>query len=207
METRMAQMKEMAEERNNVERKVDNACILIQKHVRGMIQRIAYAKLKAEKAEDPRAKLKMMLADMQQAVWERRVQSVGVDESARRIQRAARKMIARIRFRHHLYKLLVFRNIVEMKMHKEKMATLYGFEQLIINTEEQQELELAEQEQQEQAKILDEMKVTELEPSAEEAMKSQIMKLTNVSSSTSAYILQALLAAQEKDRLEVLDGD
>ena len=140
----MAQMKEMAEERNNVERKVDNACILIQKHVRGMIQRIAYAKLKAEKAEDPRAKLKMMLADMQQAVWERRVQSVGVDESARRIQRAARKMIARIRFRHHLYKLLVFRNIVEMKMHKEKMATLYGFEQLIINTEEQQELELAE---------------------------------------------------------------
>jgi len=30
------------------------------------------------------------------------------------------------------------------------------------------------------------------------------MKLTNVSSSTSAYILEALLAAQEKDRLEAL---
>lgn len=39
-------------------------------------------------------------------------------------------------------------------------------------------------------------------------MKSQIMRLTNVSSSTSAYILQALLAAQEKDRLEeLLDGE
>lgn len=37
MEARMAQMKEMAEERNFVERKVNNACILIQKHVRGMI--------------------------------------------------------------------------------------------------------------------------------------------------------------------------
>ena len=37
METRIAQMKEIAEERNNVERKVNNACILIQKHVRGMI--------------------------------------------------------------------------------------------------------------------------------------------------------------------------
>lgn len=51
------------------------------------------------------------------------------------------------------------------------------------------------------------MKATGLEPSAEEAMKSQIMKLTNVSSSTSAYILQALLAAQEKDRLDTLEGD
>lgn len=78
-----------------------------------------------------------MLADMHIAVWERRVQSAGVEESAIKIQRAARKMIARQRFRHHLYKLLVFRNIVEMKQHKEKMAMLYGFEQLIINTEEQ----------------------------------------------------------------------
>ena len=39
-------------------------------------------------------------------------------------------------------------------------------------------------------------------------MKSQIMRLTNVSSSTSAYILQALLAAQEKDRIEeLLEGE
>lgn len=36
----------------------------------------------------------------------------------------------------------------------------------------------------------------------EDAMKSQIMRLTNVSSSTSAYILQALLAAQKKDQIE-----
>jgi hypothetical protein len=35
-------------------------------------------------------------------------------------------------------------------------------------------------------------------------MKDQIMKLTNVSSSTSAYILKALLAAQEKDRIEAM---
>lgn len=56
-------------------------------------------------------------------------------------------MLARMRFRHNLYKLLVFRNIVEMKMHKEKMHMLFGFEQLIINTEEQQELEIAQQEQ------------------------------------------------------------
>lgn len=34
------------------------------------------------------------------------------------------------------------------------------------------------------------------------------MRLTNVSNSTSAYILQALMAAQEKDRLEELqEGD
>ena len=33
----------------------------------------------------------------------------------------------------------------------------------------------------------------------EDGMKAQIMKLTNVSSSTSSYILQALMAAQMKD--------
>lgn len=83
--------------------------------------------------------------------------SIGIDESAKRIQRAARTMIARIRFRHSLYKLIIFRNLVETKMHKEKMAMLYGFEQLIINTEEQQELELAEQEQ-EHTKFIEDMK-------------------------------------------------
>lgn len=56
-------------------------------------------------------------------------------------------MIARIRFRHCLYKLILFRNIVEAKMHKEKMSMLYGFEQLIINTEEQQGLEQIRQEE------------------------------------------------------------
>lgn len=106
--------------------------------------------MKAEaEEEDPKEKLNMMLVDMQQAVQERKLLSIGIDESAKRIQRAARTMIARIHFRNSLYKLIIFRNIVESKMHKEKMAMLYGFEQLIINTEEQQELELAEQEQQE----------------------------------------------------------
>ena len=120
-------------------------------------------------------------------------------------------MIARIRFRNCLYKLIIFRNIVETKVHKEKMAMLYGFEQLIINTEEQQELELAEQEQLEQTKFIEDLQKKgdcvgeEIE---EDAVKSQIMRLTNVSSSTSAYILQALLAAREKDQLEdVLGGE
>lgn len=31
-------------------------------------------------------------------------------------------MINRIRFRTALYKLIIFRNIIENKMHKEKMA-------------------------------------------------------------------------------------
>jgi hypothetical protein len=50
--------------------------------------------------------------------------------------------------------------------------------------------------------LLHEMKNSNLELQTEEAMKDQIMKLTNVSSSTSAYILQALLSAQEKERVE-----
>lgn len=45
------------------------------------------------------------------------------------------------------------------------------------------------------------MKATSLDVQVAEDMRNEIMKLTNVSSSTSAYILQALLAAQEKERI------
>ena len=45
-------------------------------------------------------------------------------------------MIARNNFRVALYKLILLKNIVETKMHKERMQLLYSFEQLIINTEE-----------------------------------------------------------------------
>ncbi len=46
-------------------------------------------------------------------------------------------MIARKNFRISLYKLMLFKNIVENKVHKEKMQMLYAFEQLIINTEDE----------------------------------------------------------------------
>ena len=45
-------------------------------------------------------------------------------------------MLARNNFRVALYKLILVKNIVETKMHKERMQMLYAFEQLIINTEE-----------------------------------------------------------------------
>lgn len=75
---------------------------------------------------------------MQVAVAKRQRESsiLGIDESAVKIQRAARKMISRIRFRNSLYKMILLRNIIENKMHKEKMALLFGFEQFIINTED-----------------------------------------------------------------------
>jgi hypothetical protein len=37
-------------------------------------------------------------------------------------------MIARIRFRNNLYKLILLRNIIENKIYREKMDLLYGFE-------------------------------------------------------------------------------
>ncbi len=46
-------------------------------------------------------------------------------------------MIARKNFRLSLYKLMLLKNIVENKVHKEKMQMLYAFEQLIINTEDE----------------------------------------------------------------------
>ena len=75
-------------------------------------------------------------------------------------------------------------------MHKEKMAQLFAFEQLIINTEEAQEEEEMRQQEEE---------LLSLQNLDEQGMKEQIMKLTNVSSSTSSYILQALMAAQERE--------
>ena len=52
------------------------------------------------------------------------------------IQRQARVMIARNNFRVALYKLIQLKNIVETKIHKERMQVLYAFEQFIINTED-----------------------------------------------------------------------
>jgi hypothetical protein len=46
-------------------------------------------------------------------------------------------MLARKHFRLALYKLMLLKNIVENKVHKEKMQMLYAFEQLIINTEDE----------------------------------------------------------------------
>jgi uncharacterized sporulation protein YeaH/YhbH (DUF444 family) len=46
-------------------------------------------------------------------------------------------MLARKRFRLSLYKLMLLKNIVENKVHKEKMQMLYAFEQMIINTEDE----------------------------------------------------------------------
>ena len=61
--------------------------------------------------------------------------------AAVRIQRQARVMVARNNFRVALYKLILIKNIVETKMHKERMQCLYAFEQLIINTEEMEDSE------------------------------------------------------------------
>jgi len=65
---------------------------------------------------------------MEHEVAKRKFLNLDVDEAALRIQRSARFMINRIRFRNSLYKLIVFRNVVENKMHKEKMALLFAFE-------------------------------------------------------------------------------
>ena len=73
---------------------------------------------------------------MEQLVCHQKLRIRGIDESAEMIQRVARKMIARKNFKRSLYKLIIFRNILENKIHKEKMAILFAFEQLIINTEE-----------------------------------------------------------------------
>lgn len=80
------------------------------------------------------------LMDMQMEVKEnaRRV-NMDIEQSVLKIQRAARVMLSRKRFKVALYKMVLLKNIVENKVHKEKMAMLFAFEQLIINTEDPNE--------------------------------------------------------------------
>lgn len=61
------------------------------------------------------------------------------EAAAVKIQRQARVMIARNNFRVNLYKLILLKNIIDTKVHKEKMQMLFAFEQLIINTEDPEE--------------------------------------------------------------------
>ena len=41
------------------------------------------------------------------------------------------------RFRQCLYRLILLKNIIETKVHNESLIMLHAFEQLIINTDEQ----------------------------------------------------------------------
>ena len=51
-----------------------------------------------------------------------------IESSVIKIQRSVRKMLMRKRFRLSLYKLMLVRNIIENKVHKERMSMLYAFE-------------------------------------------------------------------------------
>lgn len=50
-------------------------------------------------------------------------------------------MLSRNRFHVALYKLILLKNILETKVHKEKVVMLDAFEKLIINTEVEDEEE------------------------------------------------------------------
>ena len=136
-------MANLAEEKMHVENKVNSACIKIQRFARMRIARKKYLRMREEHEQDGKERLLAALNEMEQAVAHRKQLSVGIDEAALRIQRATRNMLSRLRFRNCLYKLIIFKNIVENKVHKEKMSMLFAFEQLIINTEEQLEEEEA----------------------------------------------------------------
>ena len=131
-------------------------------------------KMKAENDIDLGDKLEAMLKDMQSTTNElKKISQPNLDESAIKIQRAARLMLDKIRFRTCLYKLILLRNIIENKVHKEKMCLLFSFEQLIINTEEAQEEEELRAQEEEQQKI-----------------REEIIKITGAKNpSTSSYIL------------------
>ena len=68
---------------------------------------------------------------------DKNLEDLSIEEfAAIKIQRQTRVMNSRNKFRMALYKLILLKNIIETKVHKEKMQTLFAFEQLIINTED-----------------------------------------------------------------------
>lgn len=72
-------------------------------------------------------------------------------------------MVARNNFRVALYKLILIKNIVETKMHKERMQCLYAFEQLIINTEEMEDTERRGRDEDDEEEEHDEMQTRFIE--------------------------------------------
>lgn len=57
--------------------------------------------------------------------------SRSLDDVVIKLQRALRVCMNRIRFRRNFYKLVLFRNIVEVKMHREEMVLYKAFEKLV----------------------------------------------------------------------------
>ena len=208
-------MELLARERDMVEQQVNWACIKIQSFFRMKIARKKFLRHRDLQRADSKLKLHDLLNQMEHEVAKRKHKSVTIDSAAERIQRAARKMINRIRFRNCLYRLILLQNIVENKIYKEKMQMLFAFEQLIINTETDA-LEVADDlptEKSVENSVEINLKAQEAntlagddrEKSSErqsarkmtntERLKDQIMKMTNVSSSMSGLILDALLIA------------
>eukprot|EP00347_Sterkiella_histriomuscorum_P006696 403351785 len=124
-------MQKLHQERMQMEQHITKASIVMQRYARGFITRLRYKKMQEEQIKAEKEKLNNV--DDQ------------IDSAASTIQRAARKMIARKNFRINLYKLMLFKNIVENKVHKEKMQMLYAFEQMIINTEDENDEEYYEE--------------------------------------------------------------
>ena len=138
-----ARMMKLQEERQLMELRLSNAATTIQKMARGMIARVGFKRMLEEQRLTEKQKLSNMLNDLKSQiktcfnVIEEKPFDGSVESYAIRIQRAVRKMLARKRFRLSLYKLMLIKNIIENKVHKEKMQMLYAFEQMIINTEDE----------------------------------------------------------------------
>ena len=111
-----------------------------------MIARFAYKRYMEDLRKMEKQKLSKMLKGLKSSIktcFNARPPKVEVEDPIERavikIQGCVRKMLSRKHFRLSLYKLMLLKNIVENKVHKEKMQMLYAFEQLIINTEDENE--------------------------------------------------------------------
>ena len=141
--------------------------------------------------------LARVLSQMEHAVKSVKTHSSKLSEeqeSATKLQRAFKKILNRIRFQKAFYKLVLFRHLVESKMHKETLILYKAFEKLAKNPKQETQNSMAEYLKLEK-ECQDEQSI--------EAMKAQILssntfekQLAGLDTSTEAgQILKALMIA------------
>ena len=153
--------------------------------------------------------------------------SRNIDDVVIKLQRAFRICMNRDRFRRNFYKLVLFRNIVEVKMHREEIVVYKAFERLVRNSRPSaKRISTAEINgvrmtrvlspdnanveeyitlgSEREASEIDGKDVKEIEKEikgfdAQEVLKSHMDKLPDVHDTASTQILQALVSAQQKN--------
>lgn len=115
-----------------MEEKTYRSASKIQAYVKMRRQKKIYAQMLIKRDNEQKLQLQRALQAMESAVTKHK-DSRNIDDMVIKLQRAFRICMNRDRFRRNFYKLVLFRNIVEVRMHREEMVMYKAFEKLVRN--------------------------------------------------------------------------